>query len=607
MRQLLIYKSNVFRFLCFLALLVLGVAGILGSGGGEDITGGGSTIASITITPSAVPDGLPVGISQQFTAIAQYTNNTQQDITSTVTWGSSNQSAASISNSGLVTALAAGVTNITAVSGSITSNQVSVEVINVSLTRIEISPAVVPDDLPLEMNQQFTALGTFTNSRSYDVTDFVSWDSTNTVAATINANTGVATGVAPGATDITASALGVNSNSVSLSVVDNKSPAELIVEPQWIGALPVNRAYQMRAFLRYSDNSSYEITDRVTWTSNDTSAAIVNNDGVAGPKGQVTALSTGGFTTKRINIIANDSPYTAFEGSATIDIASATITAVNIQTGSSDGFNSIPVGYTRDLYARGIFSDGSRLDLITSGAWTINDTTIASFVRVGDTVSVQGISPGTVTVSYVDVLADGTKSGMSGAVSLTVTDASLTAVTVTPGSDVLPPEAQAQFDADGTFAGGLVRDITKDVVWDSSNGAVAVFGSDRGKLTTLTTGNTNVTATGLNSGGTPLISTPVSGVAVQNETIQTLQIVDLGAASAATQRDYIAIASFTGGVTVDYTDRVFWSSSNVEIATVSNVPGNKGRVTFIKAGQVSLNAIVPGIGTPAIPLVVNVQ
>ncbi|WP_455223442.1 Ig-like domain-containing protein, partial [Kaarinaea lacus] len=78
-------------------------------------------------------------------------------------------------------------------------------------------------------------------------------------------------------------------------------------------------------------------------------------------------------------------------------------------------------------------------------------------------------------------------------------------------------------------------------------------------------------------------------------------------ASAATQRDYIAIASFTGGVTVDYTDRVFWSSSNVEIATVSNVPGNKGRVTFIKAGQVSLNAIVPGIGTVAIPLVINVQ
>ncbi|WP_455206991.1 Ig-like domain-containing protein [Kaarinaea lacus] len=606
MRNLLVNSSSVFGFVKLCVLLALGMTGIIGSGG-DDITGPGNvTLTSITIAPSAIPDGLPVGLTQQFTATAAYSNNTQQDVTSTVTWSSSDTGVATIGvNNGIATGVADGSADISASLSGVASNVVSLSVITLTLNKIEISPAIMPDDLPLGINQQFIALGTFDNYKSYDITGFVTWSSSNQSFATINSN-GLVTSVAAGPTNITASALTVTSNSVSVAVVDNKTAAALIVEPQWVGALPVNRTVQMKALLRYSDNSTFDITDRVTWTSNDTAAATVNNGSVAGSKGLVTALSTGGFTTKRVSISANDSPYTSFDSSATIDITAATIASVNIETTSDDSINSIPVGFTRDFYAMGNFSDGSKLKLVNPGAWTASDPTLVSFIRIGDTVSVRALAPGAVTVSYVDVLADGSKSGEVGSLSLTVTDASLTAISVMPTSDVMPVQAQAKFEAEGTFAGGLIRDITNDVIWDSSTDAVAVFGSDRGSLTSLTVGSTNVTAQGLDGGGSPVLSNAVN-VAVQNESIQTLQINDLGVALAGEERGYSAIATFTNSVTADYTDRVFWSSSNVEIATVSNFPGSKGRVIFIKAGQVNLNAVVPGVGTSAIPLVINVQ
>jgi trimeric autotransporter adhesin len=50
------------------------------------------------------------------------TDGTTTDVADEVTWNSSNTSVATIGSSGLATAQATGTTNITAISGSITSN-----------------------------------------------------------------------------------------------------------------------------------------------------------------------------------------------------------------------------------------------------------------------------------------------------------------------------------------------------------------------------------------------------------------------------------------------------------------------------------------------------
>ncbi|MFI5088974.1 MAG: N,N-dimethylformamidase beta subunit family domain-containing protein, partial [Terriglobales bacterium] len=72
---------------------------------------------SITVAPSQAT--IQVGGTQQFTATGHYSDNSTQDITSQVTWSSSNTAAATINSSGLATALSGDGPTITATKGNI--------------------------------------------------------------------------------------------------------------------------------------------------------------------------------------------------------------------------------------------------------------------------------------------------------------------------------------------------------------------------------------------------------------------------------------------------------------------------------------------------------
>jgi len=78
------------------------------------------TISSIAVTPAS--PSFAAGSTQQFTATATYSDGTTGNVTSTATWTSSDTSVATISNSGLATAVATGATTITATVNSVSGN-----------------------------------------------------------------------------------------------------------------------------------------------------------------------------------------------------------------------------------------------------------------------------------------------------------------------------------------------------------------------------------------------------------------------------------------------------------------------------------------------------
>ncbi|CAL7964406.1 exported hypothetical protein [Gammaproteobacteria bacterium] len=92
-------------------LLSNGIVLIAGSNNAELYTSA-NILQSITISPTS--PSMTNGAAQQFTATGTYTDGSQQDITNSVTWNSSNTSVATINGSGLLTALTAGTTNVTA-------------------------------------------------------------------------------------------------------------------------------------------------------------------------------------------------------------------------------------------------------------------------------------------------------------------------------------------------------------------------------------------------------------------------------------------------------------------------------------------------------------
>src|SRR5438105_230283 len=185
------------------------------------------TLTSITVLPAGA--SVHAGLSQQFSATGSFSDGSSSDITSTVTWASDNPAAATISSSGVATAVAAGSSTISASSGSITGS-VTLNVTPAHLTTIAVTPlngAVV-----VGQTQQFTATGTYTDSSTQNITAAVNWSSTNASAASIDAS-GLAAAKTTGGTTITATSgsitgntsLTVNAGSTATAFITSVNPS----------------------------------------------------------------------------------------------------------------------------------------------------------------------------------------------------------------------------------------------------------------------------------------------------------------------------------------------------------------------------------------------
>src|SRR4029450_10533030 len=97
------------------------------------------------------------------------------------------------------------------------------------------------------------------------------------------------------------------------------------------------------------------------------------------------------------------------------------------------------------------------------------------------------ISTGSTTVSAMS-------GGVRGDTLLPVTDATLVSIEVSPVTPSLANGLTQQFTATGVFTDNSIQDLTAQVTWASSNGAVATV-SSIGLATTVGAGSTTVSAT----------------------------------------------------------------------------------------------------------------
>lgn len=150
-------------------------------------------LVSISVSPSN--STLQLSKTQQFMAIGTFGDTSSRDISSSVNWTSSSGKVALINGSGVATAYATGTTTITASQGD-TSGSTNLTV-SINGTGLSISPS--SQTIAVGQTVQFTT--TLNGSSVSGVT----WSSSRTSIATID-QTGVATGLAVGATTITATA-----------------------------------------------------------------------------------------------------------------------------------------------------------------------------------------------------------------------------------------------------------------------------------------------------------------------------------------------------------------------------------------------------------------
>ena len=197
------------------------------------------TVTVAELVSIAVSQGSPstaLGVSVNFSATGTYTDASTQDITTLVTWASTNTGIATISNAGgsegVATPVAVGSTLISASLGGINSND-SAESSTLTVTVAElVSIAVTPinPSTPLGVDVNFIATGTYTDASTQDITTQVTWFSGTTATATISnaaGTQGEASPVSAGSTVISASLGGISSNDSAESSTLTVTAAEL--------------------------------------------------------------------------------------------------------------------------------------------------------------------------------------------------------------------------------------------------------------------------------------------------------------------------------------------------------------------------------------------
>jgi uncharacterized protein YjdB len=191
------------------ALFVVGLAAWALGTRGSTSAAQGPSLSSISVTPAS--PSLVAGKTQQFTAMGTYSDGSMKDLTATVTWSSSAESAATIGTaSGLATGLAQGPTTITASSGVISGTAILTVTPPVPvLVSITIKPKN-PSGPPVK-TQQLEATGWYSDGSTKDLTDRATWNLSAPGVATVSPGPGpaggLATGVAMGQATILATVL----------------------------------------------------------------------------------------------------------------------------------------------------------------------------------------------------------------------------------------------------------------------------------------------------------------------------------------------------------------------------------------------------------------
>jgi uncharacterized protein YjdB len=420
----------------------------------------GPTLSSITITPAVF--SIASGQSKHLSALGIYSDGSSQDVTSRATWNALSTAYATVNSSGLVTGVSAGSSIITASIGS-TTGSATATVNAVLLNSILVTPGTA--SIATGQTQSFTASGIFSDGSATDITNSVTWNSSATNFANIDA-TGLATGVSAGSAMITASSGTVTSSPAALTVTTAVlTEIDIAPDGQYI---PIGGQYPLTLTGTYSDNTTQTITN-ASWTSSDPSFAAVDPN---------TGIVTGVANSSN-NPITITAVYGGMTNTTTVYITAAVAESLQLTPASA----SIASGTTQQYAVNQVYSDGS-IQPVTAGlSWLSSSASVAGINSNG---LATGITPGqtTITVAY---------GSMTATASLTVTAATLTNIVVTPSTTVVGINGNVQFTATGVFTDNSTQDLTSQVVWNSSNATYALI-SAGGLASGLGAGTTTITA-----------------------------------------------------------------------------------------------------------------
>ena len=330
-----------------------------------------SDACKITVTASAVAvtsislDKTTLALAEQDTYQLTATVNPDNATDKTVTWSTANAAIATVSDKGLVTAVAEGTTTITAKAGDKTATcTVTVSKKVIPITSVTLNKT----SITLTEQETFQLSASVSPDNATDKT--VTWSSSNTSVATVS-NNGLVTAVKEGSTTITAKA-GDKTATCTVTVSKKVIPVTAITLNKTSLALTEQESFQLSAAVSPDD-----ATDKtVTWSSSNTSVATVSQNGL------VTAIAVGSAT---ITATAGEkkATCTVTVNRRVVPATSITLDYVNIE---------IAKGKMVTLHATVLPEDATDKTV----TWKSSNTSIAT---VNNNGNVTAIKAGTATIT----------------------------------------------------------------------------------------------------------------------------------------------------------------------------------------------------------------
>ncbi len=538
-----------------------------------------ATISSIQITPADT--SVPKGTIGTYTAIAYYTDSTSEDVTRAATWISGDDTTVAIvptgDTAGDALAMTVGNTTITASFDGATSNIATVEVTTATLVSIQVDPA--NHVTPLGVNVVYTATGIYSDNTSIDLTEQASWNSTDKGTAVIQIDIDGyvwAETISVGTTDITAAFDGVTSNTAALEVTAATISSIQITPADT--SIPKGTTGTYTAIAYYSDDTSEDITRQATWISgDDTVVAIVPTGDTAGDS--------------LARTVGNTTITASFDGAtsntATIEVTELVLSSIEIVAHDT----TFPIGtivHFIGLAHYGTDDNGDTKIIVKTGDWSSEDTSIAT-VDKGKIVAV-GVGTTTIVLDY---------EGKRDTQSITVTKPLITSILITPETYSISIDRVVHYLAIASYDDGETKDVTRDVVWHSSDEGVATVANHifaHGIATGLNTGNTNITVT---YEGVQVGNTAVLNVIAPSITLDSIVVTPADhTITVYSYLDYTAIGHYSDGHTEDLTRDVSWLSSNIGVATIGGIEGviDSENIAFsISEGSTTISATLKSI------------
>jgi len=533
-------------------------ASLGGSNAQIDITISAASLTQIVISPDT--PNLPLGAQLSLSATGLYSDGSSQSLSDQVSWSSADDNILTIDASGLVNPQATGNSIVSASLAGVTANTL-VTISNAVLSSIEI--ATTSTTLSLGKQQALLALGHYSDGSLQDITEQVTWQSTPPEPLAISnasGSHGLATALVIGSLTATAT-LGEISGNLGLSISAAALDSIDISPPNARLALGTQTRFQATG--RYSDGTIQDVSAQVSWGIIDTAIASISN--ASGSQGQTTTLNTG--TT---DITAT---LDGVVGNASITTTAAQLVSINV----TPPILSLPAGTSQSLSAEGSFSDGSVQLINEQVTWESDNTNVAAVNNDG---VLNLLIPGNARISA-------SLDGVSGNTTLTVTNATLSSLQISPDTPALAVGTQTQLQATATYSDGSQNDVTTQVIWTSADDTrllVQNGAGQQGRLIALVSDSVNITA---NLDG-------VQDSVTVNVGTATLTGLNISAVSntldSGEQQQLVATGTFSDGSSQDLTDQAVWNSDAPTLAFVNNTQINRG---LVEAGiGVSGNATI---------------